>query len=179
MKLDRDAYMLHLTVFREDLHPRDPFGRFLHTFDKAASESVAPSTDYRISHTAPGPKDVPFHDIEKAAPDFYAHPEYYTTRESIPDRESIRAIRSAHNNPDAKITIFRAGPYQDINAGDWVTTSRAYAEYHSRHATDPTQDVPVWSATVPAKTLFWNGDSIHEFGYHGSSFKATKAKKRL
>ena len=50
-----------------------------------------------------------------------------------------------------------------INRGDWVTINRAYAVQHGRgHLVGKYR---ILTKTVPAKTLYTNGDSIHEWGY--------------
>lgn len=135
--------------------------------------------DYRINHKAPGPEDTPFYEMERdGAKDLYTHPEYYQTMEPEFDRQSLAAIMAARNNPDRMVTIHRAGPTDQFNPGDWVTPSRAYAAQHAKHPTDPTQDMPVWSTKVPASTLFWDGNSFHEFGYHGPAVTGRTLKSR-
>ena len=124
--------------------------------------------DYRMEHQAPDPESgAPFHEIEEMSPDFYAHPEYYTTREPQFDAQSVKALMAARGKPNRPVTIYRAGPTEQINPGDWVTPSRAYAIQHSKHPTDPAQDMPVWKQRVPASALWYDGNSIHEYGYHG------------
>ena len=143
--------------------------------DHPIKKSWKISQDYRIEHEAPGPNDYPFHDLESSgAKDLYNHPEWYSDGNPETDNESIYAIRNARNNPNALVTIHRAAPVNQINAGDWVTPSYAYAKQHGMHPTDPSQDMKVWSAKVPASTLFWDGNSINEFGYHGPSIEGQK-----
>lgn len=135
---------------------------------RAIAKADNEEQDYRMRHTAPGPDSAPFYDLEKdTAPDLYDHPEYYTTREPEYDKETISAIMAARGNPDAMVNVHRAGPVGQINTGDWVTTSHAYAKHHGMHAEDSLLDSPVWSTQVPASTLFWDGNCIHEYGYHG------------
>jgi hypothetical protein len=50
-----------------------------------------------------------------------------------------------------------------INNGDWVTINRNYAKDHGEHALNG--NYQILSQKVPARKLFTNGDSIHEFGY--------------
>jgi len=50
-----------------------------------------------------------------------------------------------------------------INPGDWVTINRNYAVVHGR--SQFAGHYRILSKTVPARTLFTNGDSIHEWGY--------------
>jgi len=78
-----------------------------------------------------------------------------------------RVIRAVRGRPDAAVTIYRAAPpgTSAINSGDWVTTSRAYAAVHGRHATDPAQDWPVISMQVPVRDVYWGGNDFAEFGY--------------
>jgi hypothetical protein len=54
-------------------------------------------------------------------------------------------------------------PRVRINSGDWVTISKVYAVQHGRsHLKNRFR---ILSKTVPARTLYTNGDSIHEWGY--------------
>lgn len=49
-----------------------------------------------------------------------------------------------------------------INAGDWVTTSLQYAK---EHGAGNVKKYRIISKTVPAKHLYSEGNSIHEWGY--------------
>lgn len=51
-----------------------------------------------------------------------------------------------------------------INPGDWVTISLSYAKDHALSNLKP--PFKIISKTVPAKSLFTDGNSIHEWGYH-------------
>lgn len=50
-----------------------------------------------------------------------------------------------------------------INPGDWVTPSRSYAKDHGEGALNG--EYKILSKTVPASTLFSEGNSLSEFGY--------------
>lgn len=110
-----------------------------------------------------------FHEADKAYPDIYEHPEYYTsdgTRHGdAHDSEAMHSIRRAQGNPDAKIRMFRAVPKHvvQINPGDWVSTSRTYAKDHAYGE----KDWHVLEGVAKANDLIHTGDSIHEQGYVG------------
>jgi hypothetical protein len=53
-----------------------------------------------------------------------------------------------------------------INNGDWVTINRQYAKEHGQGALGG--NYKIISKSVPARKLFTNGDSLHEFGYDES-----------
>ncbi len=83
------------------------------------------------------------------------------------DQKAIHAIQRARGNPDAKVKIYRAVPKDaasEIQPGDWVTLTREYAVEHGEGLLGG--DYRIITATVPAGTLFNEGNSIHEFGYH-------------
>lgn len=134
-----------------------------------AGEFHSSHREYRGLHQPDvGEAAVGVHEADRLYPDVYAHPEYYGSGEPAHDRETMAAVRRARGNPDAMITIHRAVPHgvQEINPGDWVTTSKAYARAHGRHATDPKQDLPVVSRRVPAREVVeGSGNSIHEWGW--------------
>jgi len=51
-----------------------------------------------------------------------------------------------------------------INSGDWVSINRQYAVEHGQSSLR--NNYRILTKTVPARTLFTNGDSIHEWGYN-------------
>jgi hypothetical protein len=124
--------------------------------------------DYRMDHRAPmHDSGSPLHDVTGTYPDDIYGPkaiQYYGTREPW-DSRSIRVIQLSRNKPNQTIQIFRAVPKEvksnTINPGDWVTASKEYAAQHGRGL----GKYKVLTKIVPAKTLFTNGDSIHEWGY--------------
>jgi hypothetical protein len=129
------------------------------------------SYEYRGAHKAPGNDDYhsPAHELDRGMyPEDVYGPNghhYYGTGNNKMDREVLATLREARNNPDHPITVYRAVPGefkdQDINPGDWVTPSMDYAHQHglgwdSHH---------IIEKTVPAKHLWTEGNSLHEFGY--------------
>ena len=140
--------------------------------ETASKRGYEVNPDYRMQHQAPNSKDgysARFDDLSiMFGDDIYTKNAiaYFGTGETY-DRISARAIQSARNNPDAMITVYRAVPnsVKDtvLRNGDWVTTARQYAEDHGERSLDG--DYRIVSEKVPAKYLYGNGDSIHEFGY--------------
>lgn len=51
----------------------------------------------------------------------------------------------------------------EINSGDWVSLTKSYVRDHGRSWL--LNDFKIIQKTVPAKTLYTNADSIHEWGY--------------
>lgn len=49
----------------------------------------------------------------------------YLTNQSESDLKKLKKIL---NNPDGKVTIYRAAPVNELNSGDWVTTDKTYAK---------------------------------------------------
>ena len=124
-------------------------------------------TDYRGYHTAPRREDgfgAPATDIEEMMPDFYERPNIYTTGMPEADKESVSALMRIKGKPDAPVTIYRAVPesVDEINPGDWVTLSPSYAKSHLLSNLEAGH---VISQTIPASDLWFDGDSINEFGY--------------
>lgn len=138
------------------------------------------TTDYRMQHQAPtrgdGSYGSPATNVEEVMPDFYKHPEYYTTGMDKADKESIAALMSIKDNPDAKVTIYRAVPgnVSQINQGDWITLSHSYAVGHTGYLEN--ENGHVISQTVSAKDLWFDGNSVNEFGYDPVVAKALFAK---
>lgn len=69
---------------------------------------------------------------------------------------------------DEELTRLQSEPAQEsvkitINPGDWVTINRGYALSHGDSHLSTSRIV---SKTVPAGTLYTDGNSVHEWGYH-------------
>jgi hypothetical protein len=128
--------------------------------DEYAGSHRAPSREYGASLDDPremfGGDDI----YSENAMRYFGH------GDTAMDRESIRAINAARGNPDAEITVYRAVPSDlegaVVNAGDWVTPSRKYAEMHGEGPLGG--DYQIIEERVRAGDLFTDGD-IHEWGY--------------
>ena len=132
--------------------------------------------NYRGTHQ-PGAGTSPLHALDGTFPDVYDRPLDYTHESgSRADNEAVSAVRAVRGKPNATVPIYRAAPagVTHINPGDWVTTSKTYAQSHARHPTDPAQDMPVHSAHVPAAHVRDAQNDILEFGYHGPAPVAVK-----
>jgi len=86
-------------------------------------------------------------------------------------RESWEVLQEIRNKPNAKVTIYRAAPKNELRNGDWVSLSKEYATLASQE-----EGVPVHSFEVKAKDVIFAGDDINEFGYWGHS---TESKTQL
>lgn len=132
--------------------------------------------EYGARHRPPRPTSgAPFHDLTGGGQvypaDVYTHGErYYGTGNPRMDREVFALARRLRGKPDTEVTIYRAVPADvegaAINAGDWVTPVRAYAEQHGE-AVGSFEDrgYRVIEKKVRASEVFTNGDSILEAGY--------------
>ncbi len=89
------------------------------------------------------------------------------------DPETTAQMRLAVEDPQAHVRIYRAVPpeHLEINPGDWVTLSRAYAHEHG-YAADGAPDWPVVYADVPASAVFTDGNDPSEYGYNGDALRA-------
>jgi hypothetical protein len=124
---------------------------------------------YQGTHLPPNPEyGAPAHDVEKAMPDYYAHPEWYATG-SLGDNEAASVLRKVRGKPWTSVWVYRAVPKGVdkllINPGDWVTTVRAYAIEHAQHILGGKSKVNVLRARVRAGELFTDGNSHLEWGW--------------
>ncbi len=132
--------------------------------------------DYRGVHTAPYKTEdatAPGHQLDKIYPDDIYGPNgarYYGHGgdTSYIDSDTLKILNDAKGNPEHPITVYRAVPGEfkgsEINAGDWVTPNLDYAHEHGRRF----DDYHVLEKTVPAKHIWTDANSIHEFGYDPS-----------
>jgi len=94
---------------------------------------------------------------------------YYGNPNNKFDLESYEIIQKARGNPDMEITIYRAVPkgVKNINSGDFVTPSKAYAKQHaySGYGSMGDESGDVISKKVKVKEIYSPGDDLNEFGY--------------
>ena len=128
------------------------------------------SNDYRGSHTAPNAAVYggTLDNLGSIMPkDVYSSKGIglYGIGDRKIDSEWFAAAYKAKGKPDAEVTIYRAVPkgVKDINKGDWVTTSKTYAQNHGERALNG--EYEIISRKVKAKTLSSEGYP-YEFGYN-------------
>lgn len=127
-------------------------------------------SDYRGHHTAPmHDSGSPAWKLTDTYPDDVYGPkavQYYGTGNRAQDVEAFRLVQRLRGRPDAPVTVYRAVPHdsvREINVGDWVTITRAYAQGHGESALRGAYRI--LSQSVKARDIFTNGDSIQEWGY--------------
>ena len=106
--------------------------------------------------------------------------QWYGSRGTLADKESIAALQKIKGKPDASVTIYRAAPTESWNYGDWVTLSKKYAQEHKTSNAPYTdefgftsgKDLNIYEKTVKAKDLKWAADDINEFGYFPESTRS-------
>ena len=124
--------------------------------------------DYQGTHKPPAPDyGAPLSDLTKILPkNVYTRQgkDLYGQGDPVVDREWWMAAMKAKNNPNFEVEIYRAVPkgVKDINSGDWVTTSKKYAEMHGENALSG--DYEIISKKVKAKNLYTAGDP-QEYGF--------------
>jgi hypothetical protein len=122
---------------------------------------------YRMSHR-PADSGPGLHEAERVYPDVHEHPEYYGGYgDKAVDRQSFGAMSRARGNPDKVVDMHRAVPdgVTGIHPGDWVTTSRAYAQQHLDGPMEGRGHVV--TAPAQAQHLHPTGDYHPEYGYSG------------
>jgi hypothetical protein len=127
-------------------------------------------TSYRGSHSAPNAETygATLDSLEGIMPaDVYSSrgKRLYGLGNPNVDAEWFAAAFKAKGKPDAKVTIYRAVPkgVKEINSGDWVTTSKTYADMHGERTVG--DEYEILSKKVRAKTLASEGYP-YEFGYN-------------
>jgi len=146
------------------------FVSFDPTTVKILEKNDMPVSDYKGSHTAPNANSygATLDDLTKIMPkNVYTREgkNLYGLGDDVIDREWWMTAMKAKGKPDYEVEVFRAVPkgIKDINSGDWVTTSKKYAENHGESALSG--DYDIISKKVKAKTLSTAGDP-QEYGYN-------------
>lgn len=153
-----------------------------HVNHKAQGGEV--ENDYRGEHTAPGPHyGAPLHDVSSNGmypADFYGPMgrRYYANEGWDFDQDAYSKVTRVKGKPNEMVSIHRAVPtsvYKEalkkdsplkhmIRKGDWVAINKEYAKSHGESVLNGNYKIA--SMRVPAKHVWTNADSIHEWGYH-------------
>lgn len=133
--------------------------------DAIELESSKPE-DYRMQHKAPTrSKGNPTADnLSDVFDSIYESNAVRLNSAGMPyDKKAIQIIQSLKGNPDKEVVIYRAVPksVKEINAGDWVTTTKEYALDHMGDE----KDWHIITKKVKAAEIASDGNSIHEFGF--------------
>jgi hypothetical protein len=148
----------------------------------ALKKIVAEGDDYRGEHTAPGHGEgAPMWDLRGTYPDdiytSQAYSYYRTGRDD--DGEAIGIMQAAKGRRDKQIRVYRAIPKEapgKFNRGDWVALTKGYAKDHGEDNLGGKGKYKLISKAVPARDLFTDGNSVHEWGYDPQPF--TSFEKR-
>jgi hypothetical protein len=127
--------------------------------------------NYQGQHKPPSKNyGAPLYDLLKIYPDdVYDNIHQYTTGNL--ELKSALLAKDYKNKPDQQVQVYRAVPkgVEQINPGDWVAITSAYAEQHSKHPKDPKKDLDIITGFCKAKELFTDGNSLAEWGYQGEN----------
>lgn len=128
-------------------------------------EAARQGETYKMQHTAPMLDDNPSgSDLSSVMPDVYRPDAKQFHGTGAPyDDKALNVIRRMQGKPNAEVTVYRAVPegVDEINPGDWVTTTKEYARDHIGND----EGYKIISKKVKAKELANDGNSIHEFGF--------------
>ena len=141
---------------------------------KAEEKGYSKDDDWKMDHRAPNANDGYSKSIDNIDAVYGSDGSiyspkavYYYGEGRAYDGKAIAVIKSAKDNPEKLIKIYRAVPTSikdtRIRNGDWVAIVKEYAEEHGGRILD--DDYRIIENTVPAKFLYGNGDSINEWGY--------------
>ena len=100
----------------------------------------------------------------------------YMKRRIVPaewggQRKQIGDEKGFYDYATAELARLKSLPHENkigINNGDWVTINKAYAKEHGESSLGG--NYKIVSKKVPARKLFTEANSVHEFGYDESGF---------
>ena len=145
---------------------------------RRASKKTA--EDYFMEHRPAGPDSgSPLHDLNDTFPDIYDSPHYYDFGEPG-NKDSFTSIQRAKGNPEEMVTMYRSIPSDGTPSfapGDWVSTSGDYARQHSLSENEEDDDFIVMEQQVPASSLWSEGNSVAEWGFHGEAMDGIISEK--
>lgn len=152
----------------------------------ATDRGYTADADWRMDHKAPNSADDTAHRIDQIDGAYGGDGSIYSTRAAYYygdgrsyDGKTVRILQSLRNKPDATVTIYRAVPTNirdtSVRNGDWVAITKEYAQEHGERMFD--DGFRIIENKVPARYLYGNGDSIHEYGYDNGQNEVYKNTK--
>ncbi|MBV5310392.1 hypothetical protein, partial [Chromatium okenii] len=153
----------------------------------AAENAGYGMSDYQMSHEAPNRNDYPINDLTTIYPeDIYSSSavNYYGDGQSSDSEAMAKLQRMRGKKPNAAIMVYRAVP-NDVKEsmprnGDWVSTTRAYAEEHGKRWLP--NGYRVMEIVTTVGNIFTDGNSIHELGFDDGKeygYANTKNNRKL
>jgi hypothetical protein len=158
-------------------NPRSPYRSALNETDAPATNPSALrelDLSYRGQHESPSADyGAPLHDLTQMIPeDVYGSSgqRLYGLGDNKVDAEVFSTLRAVKGLPDSEVVTYRAVPLDvnDINPGDWVTTSKEYAVQHGESALGG--NYQILEQKAKAKDLFTAGD-VQEYGCNPEGIK--------
>jgi hypothetical protein len=155
----------------EDLQPLAKEARKYKSAEEFVEAQFSKAPEYGMTHRPAYEEMPPAYNLlegDVIPRDVYEHPEFSIAsgRDLKTDkaaRESWNVLQKIRNNPEAEVTVYRAGREKKLNIGDWITFSKEYA---SQSLEAPEK---VYSYKIKAKDAIFAGDDINEFGYYPKS----------
>jgi SAM-dependent methyltransferase len=153
----------------------------------AAENAGYGMSDYQMSHEAPNRNDYPINDLTTIYPeDIYSSSavNYYGDGQPSDSEAIAKLQRMRGKKPNAAIMVYRAVP-NDVKEsmprnGDWVSTTRAYAEEHGKRWLP--NGYRVMEIVTTVGNIFTDGNSIHELGFDDGKeygYANTKNNRKL
>ncbi|MDR1612586.1 MAG: hypothetical protein LBT97_07350, partial [Planctomycetota bacterium] len=113
--------------------------------------------------------------------DYWTHPQYY--QHSPDEFASFHAVKRAVENNFKRIVMYRAVPKNvkeiAVRNGDWITPSLAYAKGEGAGIPGGYR---IQRNSVDLEHVWWDGNSINEFGYDDGkeyAYKNTTNNRKL
>ncbi len=151
--------------------------------EKSAEKGYVQDDSWKMDHTAPNSNDGYSNSMDKIDRSYGSDGSIYSNKAVYYygegrnyDYKAISVIKSAKDNPEKMITVYRAVPNNitenRVRNGDWVAIVKEYAIEHGDRTLE---NYRIIENQVPAKHLYSNGDSINEWGYdNGNSSEVYK-----
>jgi hypothetical protein len=157
--------------------------------DSEARKKGYVSTDeYRMQHSAPDRESynaAGLMDSGIVPDDYWTHPQYY--QYDADEKFSFYTIKLAieryKETGKSRLWVYRSVPKNikegEIRNGDWISPSRDYAEIEGKGIPGGYRII---AERVNLADLWWDGNSINEFGYDDGKnyvYKNTKNNRKL
>lgn len=113
-----------------------------------------------------------------APDDLYQHAfEYYLNSDLVSKaecRKFMDFLKKNQDKPNAKLTVYRGQPDDELDYGMWITPFKSYAMAYAYDGAYAGEGSKVFKYTVRLHDISCDLDSLAEWGYFGKPLKGTE-----
>lgn len=142
----------------------------------------------KLGHQPPSPDDYPdeiarghnIFDLGTTPRDYYEKAFEYYLNTDLVSRQDCRKfmdfLKDNYNKPNAKVTVYRGQPSDELDYGMWITPFKSYAMAYAYDGPYAGEGSKVFEYKVRLYDISCDLNSLAEWGYFGKPIKGKEVK---